>query len=146
MLAVYPPSRLFQSPLGQHKETGLRRKSVLTCIRGTKIHACENLHQRLGVHNECPNCRLPVLAFVATKDGGFRLGESRRMRRPNHCIGGEGRLTASQLRWIMREQGLDCKGPSRSILPCCFEKSKPVALAESSKVGQQGMKRAVRTQ
>lgn len=37
---------------------------------------CGNPHQRLGVDNECPNCRLPVLAFVATKDGGFCSGES----------------------------------------------------------------------
>ena len=31
------------------------------------------------------------------------------MRRPYHCIGGEGRLTTSQLFWIMQQQGHQIK-------------------------------------
>jgi len=42
----------------------------------------------------------------------------------------------------------DIKGDGTpvDVVLCCFQKSRLVALAEKSKVGQQGMKRAVRTQ
>ncbi len=41
----------------------------------------------------------------------FRFGEVRQgMRRPNHCIGGKGRLTASNCSGLCKQQGLDCKG------------------------------------
>jgi len=37
-------------------------------------------------------------------------------------------------------------GTPVDVVLCCFQKSRLVALAEKSEVGQQGMKRAVRIQ